>query len=931
MGSAGRRGRVASVDGVSSTHSIPVLEGVAADAVAHRGGHIQIIAAAGSGKTEVVSQRIAALLVDGEPPESIVAFTFTEKAAIELKERIRLRAEARLGAEVANTLGKLFVGTIHAYCLRLLQTYVARYEGYTPLDENQLFNLIYREASRIGVKALAGGTFDSIKLFLRGVDVVENELLSLDRLPDGDFRTSLGRYYTMLDQYQFMSFGMQIARAVDELRRPDVHAAVSATLKHLIVDEYQDVNPAQEELIRLLAAPTGLADLVVVGDDDQAIYQWRGSDVRGIVTFASRYPDVTQFELLQNRRSRPAIVEAANAFAQSIPGRLPKQMVPFRHAVGDAVTVAVGVETEEKEAQQLAVTIKRLHAQGVPYRDIAILVRARTAYPAILKSLDQLKIPVEPGGRSRLFERPEAALFGATYAWIAGTDWRAGRYTARGPVDFADLKTGYKDFFELTDDELGVVVAHLFRWKDKIPERDFDVSLVGDFYKLLALVNVSRWDLTDEFTRARLGTIGRFTQVLADYELTRRRARRDPENPGEQLAGEYGGEWFYRNLAIILLNYAQGGYDDFDGEESFDGDGVALGTIHGSKGLEWPVVFLPSLTAKRFPITFSGQQQEWPLPRNLFAAERYEGGDEDERRLFYVALTRARDWVSLSSHARITKQLVRPSDYITEVQALGLSGALPQADQVDQRNIEAPDLSLTYSELASYIDCPAAYLLRTRLGFMPPIAEELGYGNAVHHFMRLIAEHARVHGHVPDAATIDTLFNSDFYLPFANKAAAKEMKARARTLVDRYVSDHTGDLLRTWATEYPFELYLDGVIVRGRADVIYDEVDDGSISRLTLVDYKTATGIGSPLQLQVYAEAGLREGLAVDHAFIEDMSAAVRHVVDVSPGSLTSAQEAVLASSAALRAGDFTARPERAKCDRCDVRRICAASASKRR
>jgi len=293
-----------------------------------------------------------------------------------------------------------------------------------------------------------------------------------------------------------------------------------------------------------------------------------------------------------------------------------------------------------------------------------------------------------------------------------------------------------------------------------------------------------------------------------------------------------------------------------------------------------------------------------------------------------VALTRARDWVFLSSHARITRQSVAPSDYIIEVQSLGLSGALPRAGQVDQKKIEIPDLSLTYSELASYIDCPAAYLLRTRLGFMPPIAEELGYGNAVHHFMRVIAEHARVHGDVPDATTIDGLFDYDFYLPFANKAAAKEMKARARKLVDRYVNEHTSDLLRTWATEYPFELYLDGVVVRGRADVIYDEATDVSPPRLTLVDYKTATGIGTPLQLQVYAEAGLREGLAVDNAFIEDMSAGQRHFVAVDAPALADAQSAVLRSAVALRAGDFTARPEKTKCTFCDVQLICSASAS---
>ena len=112
--------------------------------------------------------------------------------------------------------------------------------------------------------------------------------------------------------------------------------------------------------------------------------------------------------------------------------------------------------------------------------------------------------------------------------------------------------------------------------------------------------------------------------------------------------------------------------------------------------------------------------------------------------------------------------------------------------------------------------------------------------------------------------------------------------------------------------------------------MIYDEAEDGSVSRLTLVDYKTATGIGRPLQLQVYAEAGLREDLAVDNAFIEDMRAGQRQVVDVSAGALTAAQETVLTSAVALRVGDFTAKPEKAKCGLCDVRRICAASASKR-
>lgn len=152
----------------------PVLDGQAKAAVKHRGGHLQIIAAAGSGKTEVVSQRVAELLRCGEPAESIVAFTFTEKAADELKERIRRRVTYFIGSGAEDQLGRLYVGTIHGYCFRLLQTYVPKYETYTPLDSNQLVNLLFREGHRLNLKQFGGGkVFKGVENFLRSVDVLE--------------------------------------------------------------------------------------------------------------------------------------------------------------------------------------------------------------------------------------------------------------------------------------------------------------------------------------------------------------------------------------------------------------------------------------------------------------------------------------------------------------------------------------------------------------------------------------------------------------------------------------------------------------------------------------------------------------------------------------------------------------------------------------
>jgi len=913
------------------TETIPVLAGSAADAVAYRGGHVQIIAAAGSGKTEVVSQRVASLLADGVAAESIVAFTFTDKAATELKERIRQRVTARLGDTATDQLGRLYVGTIHGYCFQLLQTHVGRFETYTPLDPNQLTNLLYREKTRLNLKRLDQGNrlFDAIKAFQESIDIVENELIDVEELPEGDFKDAAMAYYAMLDNYRFMSFGTQIVEAVHALQQPDVRALVTANLRHLIVDEYQDVNPAQEELIRLLAKPNGAADLVVVGDDDQAIYQWRGSNVDNIVTFDQRYDRVAQFDLLINRRSRPDIVSLANSFAQTIPGRLDKQMDPYREAAGSAISIAVGHEDEATEADAVALDIEALRSRGINYRDIAILVRGRAAYPKLLDALDAMGIPVQPGGRSGLFEQPEAAVFGATFAWLSNVDWAPGRFIQRATITLDGLLGGYTTAFGLPKGDLGRLKSHLKEWKSKVTsdEPDWNPSLVGEFYALTELLPIAAWDLSDARQRNRLGTIARFTNVLADYESVTRRSRRDPENPGEQVGGERGGEWFYKNFALLLVNYANGSYDDFDGETDLLGDGVALGTVHGAKGLEWPVVFLPSLTKSRFPSSKSGRTRPWLVPRDMFDAPRYEGSDAEERRLFYVALTRARDWVALSSHARVTKNTVNPSPYLVHAAGFVQDQGLPT--HAEPRGIEIPDLAISYSELEAYLTCRQSYLLRNELGFMPAVRSEIGYGNAVHHVMRTIAEHARATGKLPKPNAINDLLATDFFLPFANKAAHKEMREKARRLIFTYVNEHQDDLRRTWATEHPFELYLDGVVVSGRADVIYDE-HDGVIDNLAIVDYKTSTGdVIHPLQLQVYASAGRREGLKVGAAFVHDMGDEKRHDVDISADAIARAEQTVIAAAASLKQRDFTPTPEFKKCGGCDVRTVCGVRHSK--
>ncbi|WP_419554582.1 ATP-dependent helicase [Candidatus Poriferisodalis sp.] len=902
------------------------MSGDALKAVKHRGTHLQIIASAGSGKTEVVSQRVADLLADGVRPDGIVAFTFTERAASELKERIELRVVDRMGPGSIDQLSGLFVGTIHAYCFRLLQVHVPEYENFDVLDENQLTAFACREASRLGIRQFdeSNRLFRSVARFLENVEVVDNELLDVDGLPE-EFRSALTDYHAALSRYRLLTYGQQIRSAVEELGRPEVAARVHDQLRHLIVDEYQDINPAQETLIERLTGPH--TELCVVGDDDQAIYQWRGSDVENIVTFADRYAPVTSFSITTNRRSRPEIVRTANGFAKSIPDRLPKVMRSHRPSAGSAPRVVVWDEKDEQaEAGGIAEMVCDLHDAGLPYKDIGVLVRTRAAYSKLLVAFNANGVPVQPGGRTGLFDQPEAQALGMTYCWLTDVDWRE-PYETGGAVELGSLVAEYESVFGLRDQtHANRLKRHLRRWQKNSLDESRTADLVGDYYDLLDVLEVRDWNLDDPIRLSSLGTLARFTSLLADYESVRRRSRQDADNYGEQVGGEWAGEWYHRNLAIHIINYAQGNYEGFDGEPDVTVDAVDITTIHRAKGLEWPAVFVPSMTKNRFPPSRMGRERDWIIPRKLFNATRYEGSDADERRLFYVAISRARDWLSVSRHDRVTKNYVQPSPYWTELDSHHIDPGDVVLPEVESRSSADQDpLAITFSDLASFLNCGMAYRLRTLVGFQPRLAPELGYGRAVHHLLRRVAEQTQSVGAVPTESDVEQMLDNHFFLPAANKAAHRTMKDAAKALIQGYIRNHEDDLHRVWETERPFELHLDAVTVSGRADVILDEENEVP-SALAIVDYKTSTdGSTDPykLQLQVYADAGRREGLDVRGAYVHDLKG-TREPVKIDTATIQSAEREVDEAAHRIRNREFDPSPG-TRCRTCDVRTICKA------
>jgi len=304
-------------------------------AVQHEGGNLQLIACAGSGKTEVVARRVVHLLTPGRPgsllPANIVAFTFTEKAAAELKERIVTRTREALGDLPG--MAEMFVGTIHAYCLELLKSESPRHLKFEVLNEVQQGLFVDRNSKKSGLTTSTdlGGAplvryrdtnhYVSALSILREAERVDAALngCSVVRGPDA--------YQELLDSKSYLDYSSILEEAVVLLTNNDaLRERLRARLKYVIVDEYQDVNPVQEAIVWSLHSIG--AQICVVGDDDQTIYQWRGSDVRNILTFRNRYDAVEQVALEENFRSSDGIVETARAFIQQNPTRLTKDDLP---------------------------------------------------------------------------------------------------------------------------------------------------------------------------------------------------------------------------------------------------------------------------------------------------------------------------------------------------------------------------------------------------------------------------------------------------------------------------------------------------------------------------------------------------------------------------------------------------------------------------
>jgi len=839
------------------------------DAVNTIDRNLQIIACAGSGKTQVISARIVEILKrDLAKPANIIAFSFTEKAAGELKDRIDKLCHQELGSNEG--LGDMFVGTIHSYCLNLLQSPpLYKYLKYDVLDEIQQRLLIdyYSQKSGMTQIPLLNGSrklerWKDSRLYQQLLGIYSEGSIKLEAVPP-TIKEGVQKYCNLLHEKRYLDYTMLIREAVEELdNNQELREIIRSQIHYLIVDEYQDVNPLQEKLIRLLH-DLG-ANLCVVGDDDQTIYQWRGSDIKNIINFSDNYSDVVQIRLNENFRSNEGIVESARKLIEKNQKRLSKKMQSQKMQTYEQGNIlALTFSNPDEEAEWIAQKINSLYGveyqdkldhdkRGLTYNDFAILLRVKKDASPIMSALEAAQIPYIVGGVNELFNTQEIQAIKTLFFFLA--DFSS---TDQPPITENDLITSLSQSgFGLSSAQIINGVAFLDDYKQKIvSSKDIDLHLQSVYLKFLEHIELreesipNRGSITGEIIYYNLG---KFSQVISDFEQI---------HFNSAIKDLYEG--FAKFLHYQASDYYPEGYLD---SSYVKPDAVQIMTVHQAKGMQWPTVFVPCLRTNTFPHKAPGGLSVWHiLPENCvenigrYKPEKQER-EEDERRLFYVATTRAEKYLFCSWSAKPNnKQAQKQSIFLNELTSVSSHvltrepNTQPLLTITPQRRHTETTLALSFSELKYYFDCPYNFKLRFIYGFNEPINQTLGYGKTLHNALAEIHSKS-IQGQIPPNSDIARLVEDHLHLPFANEPIRQNVAEVARRDLERYLNDHRADLDKLEHVEKTIELRLDdGIMVNGRIDLIRRTDTNEHI----IVDFKSNKKAQSEditrRQLQVYA------------------------------------------------------------------------------
>lgn len=617
--------------GESGPLDLSVLNEPQRRAVEHPGGPLLVLAGAGSGKTRVVTYRIAYLIANGVPPWRILAVTFTNKAAGEMRSRV----EALVGKESAS---KVWLSTFHSFCARLLRLEheaIERPRDFTIIDADDATNLIRRIIKQRGLPDdiyKPGKTAALISQLKCALCTPAEALAAAKTAFDHELAELYRLYAESLAAAQSLDFDDLLVEAVLLFRRRrDVLEKYRQRFLHVLVDEYQDTNKLQEELTTQLA---GLhRNLCVVGDDDQSIYRWRGATVEHILEFDRRYPDAEIIKLEQNYRSTDTILRVANQIVGRNQGRRKKRL--WTESKGGAKVKLLAAPDAELEAAMVADRIKE-ERKARPLGDIAVFYRTNAQSRAFEEALARAGVPHVVVGGLRFYERREVKDMLAYLRLVANT---------RDDISFLRVvNVPKRKIGQSTQDRIAATARErntslLAAAAELLRNEALPPAAARPLYAFVALIDTLRKSADQTSSTQMLRQIIEQTGYLEYLEQEdKQSAPNRAENVMELVAAlerfEAGAPSqppvaaqtlpaFLESIALVtdLDAYQQGP------------NAVTLMTLHTAKGLEYPVVFLTGL-------------EEGTLPHSLSLDD--PAALEEERRLCYVGITRAREQLYLS-------------------------------------------------------------------------------------------------------------------------------------------------------------------------------------------------------------------------------------------------------------------------------------------
>ncbi len=986
-------------------------------AVTHGVGPLLVVAGAGTGKTQVITRRIAWLIATRRAkPSEILALTFTEKAAAEM--------QVRVDQLVPYGYTDAAIGTFHAFGDRIIREYALELglptdvrvltrpevviflreqlfefdlDLYRPLgDPTRFLGALAALFSRCKDEDISPAAYleHADRLAARAVAAPDDEAIAEEARRQGELARAYARYQELLAANGFIDFGDQVNLALRLVRTSAAaRLELQTRFRFVLVDEFQDTNRAQSELVSILSEPH--RNVTVVGDDDQSIYKFRGAAISNILGFRDRYQDARTVVLRRNYRSLAPILDASYRLVRfNDPDRLEvragisKRLRPERVTAPDAPAVRLeAFATHAEEADWIATEIAGRIAAGARPRDVAVLVRANGHADPILRSLNVAGIPWRFSGTSGLYARPEVRQLLAFLRAVADPT---------SSVDVYALATAQP--YELGGEDLTAIVntarrRHRSVWEilDELERQPGILRLseatrtsagrfVADLRRYTELAHVRpAGEVLYRFLRDS-GILGRLaaSDTVAAEEALRNIARFfDIVRAQAALLSDDRATFLVRHLQTLI----EAGDDPPTADLDPDADAVGVLTVHKAKGLEFPVVFMPGLVAGRFPT--HTRREPLGLPLEL-VKETLPGGDyqlQEERRLFYVGMTRARDELILSHAAdygggvarRLSPFVLEALDLPTVAPAAGSGlSALPALQRlaafdepktgpvVPRGPVEEP-LLLSFYAVDDYLTCP----LKFKYGHVlrVPLAPHhaLIYGSALH---KAVQEFHRRHAR-GDVMTEDEL-TAAFELAWTNEGFLTRDHEEARLAAGR-------DALRRFRAEQlkpdavipvyverDFSFSLDGDRVRGRWDrVDVEPAADGQPSdaesasvphadtvsptlgltgreRVTITDYKSSD-VRDPvkarqraresLQLQIYAMGyEALTGRLPDYLQLHFLDSGLVGRVEVDPKRLAKARQKIAVAAAGMRARDYTARPDRMACSYCPFREICPSS-----